>query len=74
MQSYHVRKYIMSAGWVFSGWVGFSQWFKREFGNYPEREMFINLGRMSDVERKEYTWFGLYSWEKKRGGGIKLTV
>ena len=21
MQSYHVRKYIMSAGWVFPGWV-----------------------------------------------------
>lgn len=24
-QSYRVRKYIMSAGWVFLGWVGFSQ-------------------------------------------------
>ena len=25
MQSYRVRKYIMSAGWVFPGWIGFSQ-------------------------------------------------
>jgi len=25
MQSYHVRKYIMSAGWVFPSWIGFSQ-------------------------------------------------
>ena len=64
-QSYHVRKYIMSAGWVFPGWVGFSWWFKREFGDYPAREMFIGLGRMNKAEREEDTWFGLYLWEKK---------
>ena len=65
MQSYHVRKYIMSAGWVFPRWVGFSQWFKKEFGDYPPREMMIELARMSKVEREEHTWFGLYLWEKK---------
>jgi hypothetical protein len=27
-QSYHVRKYIMSAGWVFPGWVSWSRWFR----------------------------------------------
>jgi hypothetical protein len=63
MQSYHVRKYIMSAGWVFPGWVGFSQWFKREFGDYPQREMLVKLARMSKAEREEDTWFGLYLWE-----------
>jgi hypothetical protein len=66
MQSYHVRKYIMSAGWVFPGWVGFSQWFKREFGDYPPREMLVELGRMSDGEREEHTWFGLYLWETRK--------
>jgi hypothetical protein len=25
MQSYRVRKYIMSAGWLFPRWIGFSQ-------------------------------------------------
>ena len=25
IQSYHVRKYIMSAGWVFPQWIGFSK-------------------------------------------------
>jgi hypothetical protein len=25
MQSYHVRKYIMSANWVFPGWVSWSK-------------------------------------------------
>jgi hypothetical protein len=37
MQSYCVRKYIISAGWVFKGWVGFSKWFKREFGEYSSK-------------------------------------
>jgi len=69
MQSYHVRKYIMSAGWVFPRWIGFSQWFKNEFGDYPEREMFINLGRMSKAEREENTWFGLYLWESSKTKG-----
>jgi hypothetical protein len=64
-QSYHVRKYIMSAGWVFPGWIGFSQWVKHEFGAYPKREVLVGLGRMSMAEREEDTWFGLYLWEKK---------
>ena len=65
MQSYRVRKYIMSAGWVFPGWVGFSQWIKREFGDYPPREMFVELGRMCKAAREEHPWFGLYLWEMK---------
>lgn len=69
MQSYRVRKYIMSAGWVFPGWIGFSQWFKKEFGVYPQREMLINLGKMNKAEREEHTWFWLYLWEKIRGKG-----
>ena len=59
-QSYHVRKYIMSAGWVFPGWVGFSQWFKKEFGDYPPSKMLVRMGRMSKEVRKGDTWFGLY--------------
>jgi len=66
MQSYHVRKYIMSAGWVFPGWIGFSQWFKKEFGVYPPREMLVELAKMSKEEREEQTWFGLYLWDKKK--------
>jgi len=66
MQSYPVRKYIMSAGWVFSGWIGFTQWFKKEFGDYPPREMLVELGRMSKAEREENTWLGLYLWETRK--------
>ena len=62
-QSYHVRKYIMSAGWVFPGWVGFSQSFKKEFGVYPPREMLVELSRMSKEEREENMLFGVYLWE-----------
>jgi hypothetical protein len=54
-QSYHVRKYIMTAGWVFPGWVGFSQWVRKKFGIYPAREMLIELGRMSKANREENT-------------------
>jgi len=71
MQSYHVRKYIMSAGWVFPGWIGFSQWFKKEYGVYPPREIVIELGKMSKVEREEDTFFGLYLWETRKAKGRK---
>jgi len=54
---------------VFTGWIGFSQWIKREFGDYPQREMLIDLGRMSKGAREEYTWFGLYLWEKEHSQG-----
>jgi len=72
MQSHHVRKYIMSAGWVFPGWIGFSQWIKWEFGDYPKREMLVKLARMSKAEREEYTWLVVYLWEKKHLVGNKV--
>ena len=68
MQSYRVKKYIMSAGWVFPGWIGFSRWLKNEFGVYPPREMMAELSKMSREEREENTWFGLYLWDSKRNG------
>lgn len=40
-----------------------------EFGNYPSREMLVELGGISKVEREEHTWFGLYLWEKKHRKG-----
>jgi hypothetical protein len=48
-QSYHVRKYIMSAGWVFPGWVSWSRWFKRNYGVYPDEKyprILVKLARM----------------------------
>lgn len=49
--------------------IGFSQWIKREFGDYPTRQMLVKLAKISEKERKEDTWFGLYLWEK---GGYKV--
>lgn len=54
MQSYHVRKYIMSAGWVFKGWVSWSKWFKKHYGVYPDQMypgILAKLARMSKSER-----------------------
>jgi hypothetical protein len=55
-QSYRVRKYIMSAGWVFPGWVSWSKWFKRNYGVYPDKMypgILAKLARMSNSERNE---------------------
>ena len=54
MQSYHVRKYIMSAGWVFRGWVGWSRWFKRNYGVYPDQKysgILVKLARKPKCAR-----------------------
>ena len=56
MQSYHVRKYIMSAGWVFPGWVSWSKWFKQHYGVYPDQKypgILVKLARMSKRERDQ---------------------
>jgi hypothetical protein len=56
MQSYRVRKYIMSAGWVFPRWVSWSKRFRRKNDVYPD-EMYpgilTKLARMSKRERDE---------------------
>jgi len=56
MQSYRLRKYIMSAGWVFPGWVSWSKRFRRKNGVYPD-EMYPGilgkLGSMFKSERNE---------------------
>ena len=52
-----------------NGWVGFSQWMKREFGDYPPREMLVRLAGMRKAEREEYKWFDIYLWDSRRGKG-----
>jgi len=54
MQSYRVKKYIMSAGWVFKGWVSWSKWFKKHYGVYPAQMypgVLAKLSSMSESER-----------------------
>ena len=56
MQSYRVKKYIMSAGWVFKGWIAWSKWFKRNYGVYPDKMypgVLAKLSRLSKVELDE---------------------
>lgn len=60
------ERYHFSQDWVFKGWIGFSKWFKKEFGQYPERDRIIKLARMDKECRKEDTWYGLYVWDSKR--------
>lgn len=60
------ERYYFSGGWVFAGWIGFSQWVKKEFSYYPKREMLVKLARMSETERDEDTVFGAYLWENRK--------
>jgi len=68
------ERYYFSGGWVFPGWIGFSQWFKEEFGAYPKREALVQLARMSKAGREEHVLFGLYLWEKKQREGGRWIV
>jgi hypothetical protein len=71
------ERYYFSGGWVFPGWIGFSRWFKNEFGVYPPRKMLVELARKSKAEREEDTLFGPYLWESrkiKEGKGSKCSV
>lgn len=60
------ERYHFSTGWVFWGWIGFSQWMKKEFSCYPPREMLIELREKGKLGRGKHLWFGLYLWEKGR--------
>ena len=51
------------------GWIGFSQWIRKEFGGYPKREILVELARLSKAEREENVLLGLYAWEKKNASG-----
>lgn len=56
-QSYHMKKYIMSAGWVFKGWIALSKLFKKKYGDYPDQMypgILAKLARMSKSERNEF--------------------
>lgn len=68
------ERYQFSGGWVFPSWIGFSQWFKKEFSDYPKRETLVALSKMGKGEREEDVWFGVYLWEKERlvGKGLRL--
>ena len=63
------ERYYFSKGWVFPGWIGFSQWCKKEFGGYPPKEVLAELAKMSKEEREEETLFGVYLWERNRAKG-----
>ena len=61
-----MRGIIFSKGWVFPGWIGFSQWIKKEFGAYPKNEKLAELRRMKKEEREEHALFGVYLWESRK--------
>jgi len=50
-QWYHVRKHIMSAGWVFKGWISWSKWFKKHYGVYPDQMYQGILGKLSRLPK-----------------------
>lgn len=45
-------RYIMSAGWIFGGYVGWTKAFKRTMGYYPGGELVKYMASLSEVERR----------------------
>ncbi len=63
------NRYIMSAGWVFKGWVSWSKWFKKNWGKYPQEVMpdvYGYLANLSKSERDKITLPELMRLDKKR--------
>jgi len=52
-QSCRVRKYIMSAGWVFKGWIAWSKWFKKHCGVYPAHMYPGILAKLAGISKRE---------------------
>ena len=40
------ERYHFSQGWVFAGWVGWSKWIRKEFGEYREVEFLFEGDRL----------------------------
>ena len=53
MQSVRVRKYIMSAGWVFKGWIAWSKWVRKHYGVYPDQKYPGTLAKLARMTKKE---------------------
>ncbi len=69
MHQQSCNRYILSAGWVFKGWVSWSKWYKQNFGEYPQRVMpdvFGYLANLSKSERDKITLVELMRLDKKR--------
>lgn len=48
-------RYLMSGGWIFEGYVGWSKGFKRRYGYYPDSELLRYLANLPVDERKYFT-------------------
>ena len=69
MHQQSCNRYIMSAGWVFKGWVYWSKWYKKNFGKYPQQVMpdvFGYLANKSEDERNKLIMPELMALDKKR--------
>lgn len=71
------NRYIMSAGWVFKGWVSWSKWYKQNYGVYPQQvvpDVFGRLANMSKSDRNEIILPELMALDKKRKGKLSRAV
>ena len=59
---------------MFKGWIGWSKWYKKNWGVYPPRDLICHIARLSHAERTEV--LGLYKHDragktkKARVGGL----
>jgi hypothetical protein len=67
--AWYIAKYLKSDdyeasyyshNWVFPGWIGFSKWIKKEFNDYPPREMLKDYALKTSGELLKDAWYSLY--------------
>lgn len=71
------NRYIMSAGWVFPGWISWSKWYKKNYSIYPQQvvpDAFQRLANMSESERNKIIMPELMALDKKRRGKLSRAV
>lgn len=60
-----VKSYF-SRGWVFPGWIGYSKWLKKEFAQYPPKDMLKNYHGMTKDDLKNDLWYSVYLAAKSK--------
>ncbi len=57
LSDHDFERAYFSQGWVFLGWVGFSKWIRKNWGQYPPKIMLVEMAKMPEEIRKDNEWY-----------------
>ncbi|MFC1918807.1 hypothetical protein ACFLWW_02390 [Chloroflexota bacterium] len=62
-------RYLMSSGWIFPGFIGWSKRYKKEEGDYPSSKLVEIMNKLSDSERGKI--ISMYPGKRKRSRALE---